>query len=472
MPKFPLLQVSSLSRAVSPGQIFGESRQLYSRYWIAIAIVISALLLIGVGKIVFGSAPLLLLAVAIVTASKFAGIGGGLFSVILSTVAADFFFIPPIFAINFDPTTCTLGAKYSTIAFLSYFIFCRTRRNAIRIGRVSPGTFGHVGGIREGEIFGWAMNPENPAEPAKVTAYINGRPAAEAMAVYYRPDVAEQFNCSGRHGFYLDLSRSDVETDAMIDVRLANGRYLERVPLHVHLPRRLRFRTPTLLFMHIPKTAGTALRETILKNYKQSEVAYIYPDPPGFPVRNLRELPLAQRAQFRFVVGHFQYGIHEEIPNEYCYFTIVRDPLRRVWSHYQYLVEYNDPLTTANGKVKSLEEVLESRVTVNLDNLMVRCFAGVDEKEFPPGSINAEVYDLARRHAEEPSLYVGQQERIGDAYLFLQKKFGWSWSVPPEMMNSGSYSSNEQTGDLDTALIQRFNSWDCKLYEHVRKLFL
>jgi hypothetical protein len=433
--------------------------------------VIAALLLIGVGEIVFGSSPLLLLAVAIVTASKFTGIGGGFFSVILSTLAADFFFIPPIFAFNFDQTTWTLGAKYGAIAFLSYLIFRRTRRSEVQIGTGLLGASGQLDGVSDGEIFGWAVNPKNPDEPAKITAYINGRPAAEVMAVYYRPDIAERFKCSGRNGFYLDLSRSDVETDAMIDVRLQNGRYLERVPVHAHLPRRPRSRTPTLLFMHIPKTAGTALRETILKNYKQSEVAYIYPDPPGFPVRNLRDLPLAQRAQFRFVVGHFQYGIHEEIPNEYWYFTIVRDPLRRVWSHYQYLVEYNDPLTTANGKVKSLEEVLESRVTVNLDNLMVRCFAGVDEKEFPPGSINTEVYDLARRHAEEPSLYVGQQERIGEAYLFLQRKFGWSWTVPPEMMNSGSYSSKEQTGDLDAALIERFNSWDCKLYEHVRKLF-
>jgi len=325
--------------------------------------------------------------------------------------------------------------------------------------------------MRDGEVFGWAFNPENPAEPARVTAYINGRPAAEALAVYYRPDVAELFNCSGRHGFYLDLSRSDIATDAMVDVRLSNGRYLQGAPVHAHLPRRSRVRTPTLLFMHIPKTAGTTLRETILNNYKQSEVAYIYPDPPGFPVRNLRDLPLSQRAQFRFVVGHFQYGIHEEIPNDYSYFTIIRNPLRRVWSHYQYLLEYNHPLAVTKGQVKSLEEVLENRMTANLDNLMVRCFAGVDEKDFPPGSINAEVYDLAARHAEDAFLYIGHQERIADAYLFLQRKFGWNWGVPPEMMNSGSYSSKVQTGDLDAALIQRFNAWDCKLYEHISNLF-
>jgi len=115
--------------------------------------------------------------------------------------------------------------------------------------------------------------------------------------------------------------------------------------------------------------------------------------------------------------------------------------------------------------------MFDSRVTTNLDNLMVRCFAGVYEKDFPPGSINAEVYDLAARHAQDAFLYIGDQERIGDAYLFLQQKFGWHWSIPPEMVNSGSYTSTEQTGDLDAALIRRFNMWDCKLYEHIGNLF-
>jgi hypothetical protein len=473
MPKLPLLQISFLSRiAANPGQIFGRWGHFYSRYGIAISIVIAALAVIGLGEIIFGSAALTLLAVAIITASKFAGISGGIFSVILSTLAADFFFLPPLFAFDFDQTTWMLAIKYSTVALLSYAILRQNRCTDVQIGTRLLGAAGQLDGVRDGEIFGWAVNPENPDDPAKITAYINGRPAVEAMAVYYRPDVAERFNCSGRNGFYLDLTRdNEVETDAMIDVRLSNGRYLEGAPMRAHLQRDRRSRTPTLLFMHIPKTAGTALRETILKNYKQSAVAYIYPEPPGFPVRNLRDLPLGQRAQLHFVVGHFQYGIHEDIPNDCLYFTIVRNPIRRVWSHYQYLVQHKHPLTFSNGEVQRLEEMFESRVTANFDNLMVRCFAGVDEREFPPGSINAEVYDLAKSHAEYAFLHVGQQEGIGDAYLFLQRQFWWSWNIAPEVMNSGSYASQEQMGELDAGLIKRFNIWDCKLYEDVRNLF-
>jgi Domain of unknown function (DUF4118)/Sulfotransferase family len=476
MPKLPLLQISSLRRMVTnPAHVLGRSEHFYSRYGVAISIVVAALVLIGIGKLIFGSAPLVLLAMAIVTASRVVGIGGGILSVLISTLAADFFFLPPVLAVNLDQTTWILGAKYSAVALLSYAVFRYSRGRAVPLEKIPPavlGALGHLDGIQDGEIYGWAINPDIPSKPAKITAHVNGRPVVEALAVYYRPDVAEQFKCSGQHGFYLDLSKvSETDTDAIIDVRLSNGRSLQNAPMRAHLPYRRRSRTPTVLYMHIAKTAGTALRETIVNNYKQSEIAYIYPEPPGFPVGDLRDLPLAQRAQFRFVVGHFQYGIHNEIPNDYAYFSIVRNPLHRVRSHYNFFVEYKSPIVARNGHVKSLEEVLEGKLTVDLDNLLVRCFAGVNERHFPPGTINAEIYELARHHAEKEFLYIGQQERLADAYSCLQEKLGWHWRLPPEMMNRGSYSREDRMADAEAALIKRFNSWDLKLYEHILEIF-
>ena len=296
MPKLPPLQISSRWIAKSPSYILWRSQHSYSRYGVAISIVVGALLVIGVGKVVFGSAPLAVLAVAIVAASRVVGIGGGIFSVLVSTLAADFFFLPPVLAVNLDQTTWILGAKYSAVALVSYAVFRQGRRRGVPLAKLPAsllGALGHLDGIQDGEIYGWAINPDAPTKPARITAHVNGRPVVEALAVYYRPDVAEQFQCSGQHGFYLDLSQvSDTDTDAIVDVRLSNGRSLQNAPIRAHLPCRRRFRTPTLLYMHIAKTAGTALRENILNNYKQSEVAYIYPEPPGFPVGDLRDLPL------------------------------------------------------------------------------------------------------------------------------------------------------------------------------------
>jgi hypothetical protein len=469
MPRFASFNIS---RSINLSRIFSRSGRPASRFWFAALMVISTLVLIGVGEIVFGSVPLMLFAGAIVTASKFAGIGGGIFSVVLSTLACDFFFLPPIFAIDFDQTTWSLAAKYGAVAVLSYLMFRQKRLGVVFVEKPGLAGNGYLDGIREGELFGWAIDPEHPAEPAKVTAHMNNRPVAEALAVYYRPDVAEQFQCSGRHGFFFDLSQvCEVDTDAIVDVRLSNGKVVDGAPLHTHLPGRTRSPAPTLLFMHIPKTAGTTLRKTIVKNYKRSEVAYLYPDPPGFPVRNLRDLPLSQRAQFRLVVGHFQYGIHNEVPNESSYFTVVRDPIARVWSHYQFLIDVQDPVIAPNGKIKSLEEVLEDRVTANIDNLMVRCFAGVSERKFPPGSIDGDVYGIAKYNLKNAFVHVGQQHRLGDAYSYLERKLGWNCTFPLETVNRGSYASGEQMDDVKAELIRRFNNWDVKLYQEALELF-
>jgi hypothetical protein len=475
LPNFPSFKISplrNLRRTVTkPGHP-------YSRYWFSAVVVISTLVLIGLGEIVFGSVPLMLFAGAIVAASKISGIGGGIFSAILSTLACDFFFLPPIFALDFDQNTWTLAAKYGAVALLSYVIFRQKQLETVPMERPAVAScahgagYGHLDGVREGELFGWAIDPYDPAEPAKVTAHVNNRPVAEALAVYYRPDVAEQFRCSGRHGFFLDLSQlCDGDKDAAVDVRLSNGKLVEGAPLRAHVPCRRRPPGPTLLFMHIPKTAGTTLRKSMIKNYRRSEIAYLYPEPPGFPVRNLRDLPLTQRAQFRLVAGHFQYGIHNEIPNDYWYFTIVRNPVARVWSHYQYLIEVKDPAIIRDGEIKSLQEALENRMTANLDNLMVRCFAGVNEEKSRAGSINRDVYERAKQHLQDAFVYVGQQEALPAAYAVLKDKLGWQWSIPPETVNRGSYISGEQMDEAKAELIRQFNAWDMKLYEQAIKLF-
>ncbi len=445
----------------------------YSSYEFSALVVLATLVLIGVGEIVFGSVPLGLFAAAIVTAARFAGLLGAAFSVILSTLACDFFFLPPIWSLDLGQTTWILAAKYGAIALVSYAFFRHRRlRMVVPAASSAIAGYGHLDGVRDGELFGWAIDPVNPETPARVTATVNRRPVAEALAVYYRADVAEQFQCSGRHGFFLDVSQpAGVETDALIDVRLSNGRSVKGAPLYAHIPCRKRAPGPTLLFMHIPKTAGTALRQTILKNYRKSEVAYLYPEPPGFPSPNLRDLPLSQRTQFRLVVGHFQYGIHDDMPNEYWYFTVVRHPVERVWSHYHYLVDSRNAPLVRGAKVKGLEEALEGRVTANLDNLMVRCFAGINEKKFPPGSITAEVYELAKRNLETAFIYVGKQERLDEAYSFLQAKLGWDPTLHPEMKNRGSYSSNEQLDEVTSQVIRHFNTWDIELYYDILKRF-
>jgi hypothetical protein len=344
------------------------------------------------------------------------------------------------------------------IKLLLYPLFERaalTRKKDILLGRLD--------GCIDGELYGWALDPREPSGAPKLTLYAENRPVAEVLPVQYRPDI-------GKHAFYFDLSPFYL-SNQRIDARFFDGRLVPNSPLVVSTPAPYARSSEAVLFMHIAKTAGTAFREAIAENYKQSEIAYLYPDPPGLLTYKLELLPVEQRRGFRLVIGHFQYGMHDLLPQECKYVTIVREPVARIISHYRYIVEkqYSGAVARMDSAA-SLIEMLERRETVNLDNLMVRCFAGVDEKDVPPGHINEDVYALAVQHLENDFSFVGYQERANQAYVALQQRFHWKPRAALENVNK-SRLSGKQKYESARAAIEHFNHWDCRLYARIRELF-
>jgi hypothetical protein len=338
--------------------------------------------------------------------------------------------------------------------------------------KVAPGrgrngsVLGRLDGCIDGELYGWALNPQNRSSAPKLTIYVENRPVAQIVPVQYRPDI-------GRHCFYFDLSRCCKPIKvASVAARFSDGRLLPNSPLVVTIPAHSVSRaSETVLFMHIAKTAGTAFREAIVENYRQSEIAYLYPDPPGLLTYKLDLLPLEQRRGFRLVIGHFQYGIHSLLPQDYTYVTIVREPVARIISHYRYILEKQENGTAMKrDSADCLVEMLERRETVNLDNLLVRCFAGIDEKDVPPGEINEEIYALAVHHLETDFSFVGHQEKADEAYLGLRQKFNWKPRATLGSVNKSRFSG-KQNYEPARAAIEHFNQWDCRLYAHIRRLF-
>jgi hypothetical protein len=52
---------------------------------------------------------------------------------------------------------------------------------------------------------------------------------------------------------------------------------------------------------------------------------------------------------------------------------------------------------------------MTATLSVDLDNLMVRCFGGVDEREYPPGTIDRSLYDLAVHNIRDHFQFIGHQ---------------------------------------------------------------
>src|SRR5262245_44849010 len=97
-----------------------------------------------------------------------------------------------------------------------------------------------------------------------------------------------------------------------------------------------------IVLLHIPKTGGVTLRRTLKAKY--SRIVSVYqPAELGFDVpESLREaltrVPLSERGAAQVVAGHVQYGVHEYIPRECDYITVLREPVARVVSSHNYIL--------------------------------------------------------------------------------------------------------------------------------------
>lgn len=111
-----------------------------------------------------------------------------------------------------------------------------------------------------------------------------------------------------------------------------------------------------IVFVHVPKTAGTSLRDAVVARLSPAQVRFDYiPSRFSSPavnraralVTSLRRRPVAERAVF----GHFlamKYGdltpsLHFRARPGWTYVTFLRDPLARALSHYHFLRRVPNP---------------------------------------------------------------------------------------------------------------------------------
>jgi Domain of unknown function (DUF4118)/Sulfotransferase family len=458
---------------------FPRFRSGQVRYILPVCVVAASTLAFFYSEHVLNS-PYLVSFMGAVMISALFGLIPGFIASVLATLASDYFFIPPVMELNLDRLTWLAAANYGFAVIAARagarVLGSKGRGQKVRLalfqilaelvngrnGKVEETRFlGRLDGETASEIYGWAFDGNEASKPPKITVYVNNRPVGEVLPVWHREDI-------GPHCFYFDLSQSCPPGQARVEAKFPNEAPLPNSPLHVEIrPYSATSNSETVLFMHIPKTAGTAFREAIVGNYKQSQVAYLYPDPPGFLGCDLGLLPLEQRARFRLLVGHFHYGLHHFLPQQTTYVTIVRHPVQRVISHFRYLIEPQKGPGSASPSL--LAELLERSTTINLDNLMVRCFSGVVKGDVPPGHVNGQVYELALHNLRTSFKFVGYQERADEAYETLKVQFGWQRRGALEVVNRGGGADERFESVRET--IEHFNRWDCQLYAEIRRLY-
>ena len=91
----------------------------------------------------------------------------------------------------------------------------------------------------------------------------------------------------------------------------------------------------TLIFLHIPKTAGSTLNFILDAHYTPENsfaTSQTWLHPEG-SLDGFEMLTETERARIELLNGHMGLGLHRHLPQPARYLTVLRDPVERVLSH-------------------------------------------------------------------------------------------------------------------------------------------
>jgi hypothetical protein len=226
----------------------------------------------------------------------------------------------------------------------------------------------------------------------------------------------------------------------------------------------------TVIFLHIPRTAGTTLHNIIERHYP-SEVVYSFGSDAHASARELESMPLAQRSKIRMLKGHLPYGVHDLLSGPSTYFTLLRDPVERAISLYYYVKRVSQhPLHEHLVYCGNMKNFFESGRIRMSDNGQTRLVSGVWD-DVPFGEMGEEFLKQAKKNLEVSFSLVGLTCHFDETLLLLRHIFGWQDLLyKRKNVTRGRPCKNDLCAET-LSLLYDLNELDLRLYEYGRKLF-
>lgn len=219
-----------------------------------------------------------------------------------------------------------------------------------------------------------------------------------------------------------------------------------------------------LIFLHIPKTAGTTLNRIIEWQYSPFAIFTVDPYRIRATAKRLKRLSEERRRRLRVVRGHLLYGIHEFLPHGATYITMLREPVARVLSAYYFVLRR--PLNPLHRKLKreklSIEDCL--RLFPERQNLQCRFIAGVEDG----AGDDERLLDIAKENLTKSFSVVGISERFEESLMLMAKTFDW------KVLSYENHKVAKRRPQIDPGtaeMIREHNRLDLELYEFGKGLF-
>jgi hypothetical protein len=243
------------------------------------------------------------------------------------------------------------------------------------------------------------------------------------------------------------------------------GRPIKRMLRTAFRPIKLWLLPPcneTLIFVHIPKAAGTTLSRIIGQVYRPAAVYSINAGltEPG-ELEALARLPAAERRRIQVLQGHFIFGVHAYLPQPARYITLLRDPVERIVSNYCYILQTPEHFRhedVVRGKMDVVDYAESEKLYLN--NGQIQVLAGLG----PGAPATRDALRQARCNIEGHFAVVGLAERFDDSLALIRHCFGWPTRSYRSMNVSGRQPSQRVLTPQALAHLRALNALDQELY--------
>jgi hypothetical protein len=228
----------------------------------------------------------------------------------------------------------------------------------------------------------------------------------------------------------------------------------------------------SLIFLHIPKAAGSTLHKIIARQYASDSIYSIDGLRVHESIAEFKQLPEAKRSEIKVLKGHMRFGLHEYLPQPSTYITILRDPVERIISHYYYVLRspehyLYEQVTSRN---MSLTDYICSGITKELNNSQTRLLCTKAALEtYEQGS--KEILESAKKNIQEKFAVVGLAEKFDETLILLKRNFKWNL---PFYIKANITKDRPLKNDISQEtlkIIEQYNELDVELYEFISKKF-